>query len=217
MTSLTGSRAAETRSEILFPRMRWVAAVWMLVWFPTYAVVWGWANFLHVCNIGIVLSCLGLWLGSPLLLSSQAVVLIPGSALWAVDVAWRALFGQHLFGGTEYMWDERYALGVRLLSLYHLVWPVLMVWAVRRSGYDARALPLQCLITAAALGLSRLADPAENVNFAYQDPLFHRIWGPAPLHLTVVLAGITALIYLPTHWALLRVLGTAALSERPRS
>jgi hypothetical protein len=37
------------------------------------------------------------------------------------------------------------------------------------------------------------------MNYVYQDPLFHRSWGPAPVHLAVIFVGAVALIYWPTH------------------
>ena len=85
-----------------FPRLRWAALLWLAVWAPTYAVVYGLGNFLHLCDVAVVLTCLGLWRASALLLSMQALdVLIDLS--WDLDLAWRLVTGRHLLGGTEYM------------------------------------------------------------------------------------------------------------------
>ena len=54
-----------------FSRLRWVAAAWLVVWTAAYARGYGWANFLQLCDLAVVLTCVGLWLGSPLLLSSH--------------------------------------------------------------------------------------------------------------------------------------------------
>jgi hypothetical protein len=70
---------------------------------------------------------------------------------------------------------------------------------MRKIGYDRRALALQAAIAAALFIVSRFLPPALNMNYVYQDPLFHRAWGPAPLHLAVILAGAVALLYWPTH------------------
>jgi hypothetical protein len=195
--------------------MRWAAAVWLAVWLPAYAAVWGWANFLHLCDIAVVLTCVGLWRGSSLLLSSQAVASTVVDLVWTIDVAWRLLFGKHLVGGTEYMWDPRFPLWVRLLSVFHLFWPVLLLWALRHVGYDRRGWVLQSAIAAALLVLARFAAPARNINFAYRDPLFRRAWGPAPVHLAVILLGLVALIYWPTHLVLGRLLPRSACGSRP--
>ena len=41
--------------------MRWVALAWLLVWGVSYARVWGWTNFLHLCDLAVILTCLGIW------------------------------------------------------------------------------------------------------------------------------------------------------------
>ncbi len=189
-----------------FPRLRWIALAWLVVWVPSYWMVWGWRNFFHLCDVAVFLTFLGLWRGDSLLLSSQAVNSILTDLAWCMDLLWRLLLGRHLFGGTEYMWDARFPVGVRLLSLFHVFLPGLLVWSLTRVGYDRRALPLQTAIAAALLVVSRFFAPALNLNYAYRDPLFHRSWGPAPVHLVVILAGMIALLYWPTHLALARFL-----------
>src|SRR5256884_9896770 len=67
--------------------------------------------------------------------------------LWSLDVGWRIATGHHLVGGTEYMWDAHYALWVRLLSCFHIVLPVVLLWALEILGYDRRALAFETSIT----------------------------------------------------------------------
>lgn len=189
-----------------FPIVRWLALAWLAVWAPAYWRFWGAANFLHVCDIAVVLTCIGLWTGDSLLLSSQAVGAIVPDVAWCLDAGSRLLFGRHLFGGTEYMWDPQMPLWVRLLSLFHVVLPVLLVWAVGRVGYDRRGWALQTGITAVLLGISRLFAASRNLNYAYVEPVFHRAWGPAPVHLFAVLAVMALLLYLPPHVVLLKTL-----------
>ena len=188
-----------------FPRMRWAAVAWLAVWIPAYATVWGAWNFLHLCDVAVLLTCAGLWLGSPLLLSSQAVSSILVDLVWAVDAGSRFLLGRHLLGGTEYLWDASFPLAVRLLSLFHLVWPVLLLWSLRRVGYDRRGFGLQIAIAAALLVISRFAGRAENLNFAFRDPIWGLSLEPAPLHLAATLAFLVAVLYLPTHLVLSHV------------
>jgi hypothetical protein len=189
-----------------FPKLRWVALAWIAVWFPAYAVVWGWQNFLLVCDIAVILTFAGLWRGNALLLSSQAVGSLVPDALWFLDVAWRFALGRHLFGGTEYLWDARFPLWVRLLSFFHVALPVVVVYAVSRVGYDPRGWKLQGGITAVLLVVSRFLESGKNPNYAFTDPVFHLQLGPVPLHLAVILAGFVVLIYLPTHAVLRKLL-----------
>ncbi len=189
-----------------FSKLRWVLLLWMLVWVPAYARTWGWANFLLLCDVAMFLTFAGVWRANVLLLSSQAVGTLFAGVIWGLDVAWRLVTGAHLYGGTEYMFDPAFPLWVRLLSAFHLWLPVLLLWSLRRTGYDPRGLLLQSVITIPLVAVGRLFDPAKNVNFAFVDPLFDRQWGPAPLHLAVILFFIVATIYWPTHLLLSRYL-----------
>jgi hypothetical protein len=189
-----------------FPRtLQWLALAWVAVWVPTYAMVYGFGNFLHLCDVAVLMTCVGLWRGTPLLLSMPALTSIVIDLMWDADLCWRFVTGRHLVGGTEYMWDTKYALWVRLLSLFHLVLPVLLLWALRRVGYDRRALPLQSAVGLFFICAARLLGPDANVNFSWRDPLFHQSWGPAPIHVLLIFLGLLVVIYLPTHTALCRV------------
>ena len=192
-----------------FPHLRWAALLWLAVWVPAYWRVWGLANFLHLCDIAVLLTCVGLLSGNSLLLSSQAVSSIVADLAWCLDAGWRLFSGRHLLGGTEYLWDARFPLWVRLLSLFHIFWPVLLVWALRRTGYDPHGLWLQAALAAAVLGVSRFVAPPLNLNYAFHDPFFHRAWGPAPVHLAVIWLGLMAVLYWPTHRVLLKVVPPA--------
>jgi hypothetical protein len=188
-----------------FVYLRWASLVWLLTWLPANVWAWGWQNLLHLCDVGLVLACLGLWMRQPLLVSSQALNALLVGVLWSLDVCWRLFTGHHLVGGTEYMWDTHYALWIRLLSIFHIVLPFFLLWAIRVLGYDRRALALQSAIAAILLIVSRFLSPELNMNYAFQDPLLHRAWGPAPLHLAVILAGCVLIFFWPTHLLLLRI------------
>lgn len=187
-----------------FPSLRWVALAWLVVWVPAYWLFWGPVVFLNLCDIAVVLTCIGLWRGSALLLSSQAVSSLVVDFAWILDLAWRAFTGHHLIGGTEYMWDAAYPVWLRALSMFHVALPVVLIWSLRRVGYDRRAPWLQIAIAAMVLVASRAVGPAVNANFAFTDPLFGRSWGPAPVQLAVLLGGL-AIVYALTDRALRRI------------
>ncbi len=200
-----------------FPSLRWAALAWLAVWVPTYAVFYGFGNFVHLCDVAVLLTCVGLWRGSALLLSMPALTSVLIDLTWDLDLGWRLVTGRHLLGGTEYMWEPKYPLWVRLLSLFHLVLPVLLLWALRRVGYDRRALFIQSLLGLALIPLARLIGPEANVNFSWRDPFFHRSWGPAPVHVLVIFAGLLGVVYVPTHLLLSRVYGRRASTSPPCS
>lgn len=180
----------------------WGAPVWLAVWIPAYWRTWGAVNFLHFCDIAVVLTCVGFFSDSVLLVSSQAVASILVDLTWIADVSCKLVTGHYLIGGTEYMFDAHFALWVRLLSLFHIAMPVLLLWAMWRYGYDRRGLILQLGIAFVAFIASRFTNPALNMNYAYTDPFFHRQWGPAPVHVLVIFIFMLVVVYLPTHLVL---------------
>lgn len=193
--------------------VRWASVLWLAFWIPTYVVYWDWIDFLLFCDAALFLTCIGLAANSALLLSSQAVCSLMAGLLWCLDAGSRLFFGRHLFGGTEYMWDTHYPLWLRLISLFHVVLPFLLLAALRRTGYDRRALRLQSAIAAALLVVSYFIGPARNLNFAFVDPIFHRQFVPAPIHAVLVFAVLVVLIYWPTHGLLLWALRSQELME----
>jgi hypothetical protein len=215
--SFTSTSAAATAGQRLAPVtafplwIKFAALAWVLVWIPTYTVYYGWTDFLHLSDIAIAITAIGLWTSSPLLLSSQAISTLVAESIWTVDVAWAEASGRILIPGVEYMWKTKYPLWLRLMSFYHTLLPVLLLWALWRVGYNRRGLKLQAGILAAALVAGRLWGSAEhNINFSFRDPFFGRAWGPAPVHLFLMFAGAMLVGYLPTDWLLAR------LFTRPR-
>ena len=110
--------------------------VWVLVWAPLYWRQYGAQNLLYFCDLGNFLIAAALWLESPLFFSWQACGLLLFQSLYTIDLLGAAISGKHVIGGTEYMFDQTMPLFVRLLSLFHVVTPPLLLWAIRRLGYD---------------------------------------------------------------------------------
>jgi hypothetical protein len=183
--------------------LRWAGLAWIAVWAPLYLWRYGPNVFISLCDIALFLTALGLWRGSPLLLSSQALSSLLIDGAWMADLAWRALTGRHLLGGTEYMWDPQYPLWLRALSLFHVFLPIVLVWALRQVGYDRRGFALQAGLALAAIIAARFASPEENLNFAWQDP-WGRTWGPAAAHVAVTWVLLVSVVYGLTHGLLSR-------------
>ena len=198
--------SAQAIEKTRFPAwIRVAAAVWLVVWVPAYWHAWGLANFLHLCDLAVFLTCIGLWTDNALLLSSQAVGSLLVDFAWTLDAAWKLVAHHHLIGGTEYLFDPHVALWIRLLSLFHVALPPLLLWALCRTGYDRRAWALQSGIAVVAFIASRFADPANNINFAFTDPFWHRSVGPTPIHVAASILFMALVVYLPTHLVLTRI------------
>ncbi|MDH3745116.1 MAG: hypothetical protein OES47_08455 [Acidobacteriota bacterium] len=176
---------------------------WLAVWVPAYWVEYGWQNFLWTCDAANFVVLAALWLESPLLIASQAVSVLVISSLWVVDFGAALLFGTHPIGGTEYMFDPAKPLATRLLSLFHVVVPILLLWCIRRMGYDRRGWRLQvAIIWLLLLATHRWTEPAKNINwqwlpFGIDPPILPPAW-----ILPVSMLAMPVVLYLPTHAAL---------------
>ncbi len=177
--------------------------VWVMVWAPVYWRQYGLQNFLFFCDIGNLFIALGLWLESSLIFSWQSCGLLFFQSLFTVDLTVALLSGRHLTGGTEYMFDAHIPLWIRLLSLFHVVTPPLLLWAIWRLGYDVRGWKLQTLTTWIVLPINYLWRPQYDVNWA-RGLFFHeQHLVPGFLYLLGYLTIVPAVIYFPTHRFLL--------------
>jgi len=178
---------------------RWVALLWLAVWFAAYWHAWGLANFLHLCDIAVILTCIGLFTNNALLVSSQAISSVLIDLVWTLDVTARFFLGHHLIGGTEYLFNAATPLWARLLSLFHIVLPFILLWSLARLRYDRRGWKLQSAILLPVLIASRFVTPEQNLNFAVKDPFLHRSYGPAPTHLAITYLFLVFVVYFPSH------------------
>ena len=195
-----------TAAQYKFPGwLRWAALLWLVVWFVAYWRTWGAANFLHLCDIAVMLTCLGFWTGNALLISSQAVSSLLIDIAWSLAAACRFFFGRCLIEGTDYLFDAQYPLWVRLLSLFHVILPIFLLWALCRQGYDRRGWALQSAIALFAFIGARFTSPDVNINYAFRDPFFHHAWSPAALHVALSALFMCIVVYLPTHLILRRI------------
>src|SRR5438045_2856575 len=128
----------------LFIKIFLTAFVAVLV--PIYRRSYGLPNFLYFCDVALFLTCLGVWLESPLLISMQAVAILLPQCLWLIDFFSEFLFRHRLTGMTAYMFSPAYPLFTRLLSLFHGWLPLLLLYLVWRTGYDRRAFVAQAIL-----------------------------------------------------------------------
>lgn len=187
----------------LWLKLGWTA--WLALWLPLYWRHYGPQNFLWFCDIANLGVGLALWLESPLLFSMQALSVLVVQVLYTVDLAGRAALGRHLLGGTEYMFDPVIPPAVRLASLFHVATPPLLLWALRRLGYDRRAFPIQIAFGWAVLAVSFVAfGPEKDLNWVWGPYERPQAWVSPWLWFAGCLAGFPLLLWWPTHLALSR-------------
>jgi hypothetical protein len=173
--------------------------VWVLVWAPLYWRQYGVQNFLFFCDLGNVFIAAGLWLESPLLFSWQASGLLIFQTLFTIDLAGALLSGQHLIGGTEYMFDPHISLAIRLLSLFHVAMLPLLVWGILRLGYDRRGWKYQTITAWIVVPINYFWRPQFDVNWA-RGSFFHEQHAvPGLVYLLGYLLIVPTAVYFPTH------------------
>jgi hypothetical protein len=181
----------------LWLKIAWT--VWLIAWAPVYWRQYGAQNFLFFCDIGNVLIGIGLWLESPLLFSWAASGLLLFQTLYTIDLAGALLLGRHFVGGTEYMFDPGLPLFIRLLSLFHVVTPPLLLWAIWRLGYDPRGWKFQTLMTWIVVPINYFWRSEMDVNWA-RGLFFHeQHMLPGFVYLMAYLIAVPLFVYFPTH------------------
>lgn len=153
----------------LWFRLCYLIFVAMLV--PAYALEYGPVHFLWFSNVALIGGLLAAWLESPRLASMMAVAVALLEIPWVFDFLLSlALGGSTPLGIVDYMYNPDIALHLRLLSLYHLLLPFVLLWMVWRLGYDREAWKIWVSAGCTILLLSVwLPSPERNINW---------VWGP---------------------------------------
>ena len=181
----------------LWIKLLWTAGV--IVWVPVYWRQYGPQNFLFFCDLGNFLITAALWLESPLIFSWQASGLLLFQTLFTIDLAGALVSGRHIIGGTEYMFDPQVPLSIRLMSLFHVVTPPLLLWAIWRLGYDRRGWKVQTLTAWIVVPINHFWRSEFDVNWA-RGPFFHdQHVMPGVAYLLIYLTIVPVAVYYPTH------------------
>jgi len=189
----------------------WIKLVYTLflgVLVPVYWVHWGPQNFLWFSDIALLVTAVALWRESALLASMMTLAIALPELAWNVDFFGRLLTGRQALGLSGYMFDTTRPLGLRALSLFHIVLPIVLIWLVHRLGYDDRAWGFQTGVALVVLPVTFwLTDPKDNVNWVYGPGSKPQTWIGRPAYLALIMVFFPLAIYLPTHVLLRALLG----------
>ena len=194
--------------------------VFVAVWAPLYWRQWGPTTFLWFCDVANILILVGLWRESSLILSWQAVSVLLFQIAYSVDVLGRAVLGRHLIGGTEWVFnDASIPPLIKTISVaMHVAAPPVLLWSLRRLGYDRRALIFQIATAGVLLPICWfVSDPATNLNWVYKPFNKPQVWMAPVLYLLVCILGYAVLVFLPSHLLLLRFLGKSKIESSASS
>jgi len=192
----------------------------LAVMIPVYWIHYGPTNFLYFCDVALLLTLAGIWREGALLISLPAVGILLPQVLWCADFL-AQLCGGKMTGMTSYMFDAERSLFLRGLSLFHGWLPFLLLYLVRKTGYDRRALLGWTMI---CIGLclvayfllppagAVLANPQvpRNVNYVFgMDDAKPQQWLPPLAYLGVWISALTCIIFVPTHLLLKKACSAA--------
>ena len=218
MQNLAVASETETETIVRVPAriplgLKLAYTAFMAVLIPVYWSNYGPTNFLYFCDVALLLTLVGIWRESRLLVSMAAVGILLPQTLWCVDFAVQ-LTGHKFTGMTAYMFDSHRSGFLRGLSFFHGWLPFLLVYLVAKLGYDRRAWKgwtllgwALCLIAFFALPPAGavLADSKlpVNVNYVFGlDDAHPQTWLPAGGYLAAWMAALALVVYTPTHWIL---------------
>lgn len=203
-------------------RISWLVKLgytaFMAVLVTVYWSNYGPTNFLYFCDVALFLTLAAVWTESALLAGMAAVGILLPQMIWVVDFV-AGLAGVKLLGMTNYMFDERRPLFLRGLSLFHGWLPFLLLFLVKRLGYDKRAFPAWSALAWALLLLCYFFMPGPtpnattpvNINYVHgTSDDAAQTWLPPLAWLATLMVGLPALLYWPTHQVLKRLGGRSA-------
>ena len=180
----------------------------MAVLVPVYWANYGPTNFLYFCDVALFLTLIAVWKESAILASMAAVGIVLPQMIWVLDFA-AGLVGVKLLGMTAYMFDGQRSLFLRGLSLFHGWLPFLLIFLVKRLGYDKRALPAWWALAWALIVFcycfmpGPTANPGTtpvNINYVHgMSDTAAQTWMPPLAWLAALMAGLPAILYWPTH------------------
>lgn len=186
----------------------------MAVLIPVYWYYYGPTNFLYFCDVALILTLVGVWRESALLISACAVGILLPQALWVADFI-GSFVGHPITGMTAYMFNAKASLFLRGLSFFHGWIPFFLIYLVWRLGYDRRGYPawtaLACFLILFCFFFMPppMADPGlkpVNINYVWgmsdNEP---QTWLPAYAWLACLFFGMPLLIFTPTHLLLSRL------------
>jgi hypothetical protein len=187
----------------------------MAVLIPVYWYYYGLTNFLYFCDAASILTLIAIWPENALLISMACVGIVVMQTYWVIDLLANAA-GYSLTGITDYMFDSSHSLFLRLLSLYHVWLPFLLVYLVWRTGYDRRALLLWTGLAWTLILFCFFATPPPVPNPGLTPVNIDYVWGmsdsaaqhwvPSPVWLAGLMIGLPLFAFVPAHFVLTRVM-----------
>lgn len=186
--------------DICWRILSYFAGIFLIVLIPTYLCYYGPQNFLWLSDIGLFLTCLALWLHSPLLMSMAAVGVMVLELIWCVGFFSELFFNFHVITLADYMFNPVYPIALRAISLFHVVTPVIWFFYLKQFGYRSRAIYYFIILYWCDLLLAcLLTNPSENINWVFMPEFLGLKFINSNVWLIILAIGFPLMIFWPTH------------------
>jgi hypothetical protein len=193
-------------------------SAFMAVFIPVYWYYYGPTNFLYFCDVALLITLVGVWIESPLLISMCAVGILAPQALWVIDFL-ANLVGIKITGLTDYMFEPHRSLFLRGLSLFHGWLPFFLGLLVWKLGYDRRAFPAWTGLAWVLMLVCFVFMPPPTPNAGLTPVNINYVWGmsdsepqawvPPLVWFAGLMVALPAGLFAPAHFILRRTMPDA--------
>jgi hypothetical protein len=204
--------------------LKLVYTTFMAVLIPVYWYYYGPTNFLYFCDVALILTLVGIWIESPLLLSMCAVGITVVQGVWLIDFLGH-LIGTPVNAMTAYMFEEHRSAFLRGLSLFHGWLPLMLIYLVAKVGYDRRALPAWTVLAWVLILLCYFFLPPPNpkagltpvnVNYVFGlNDAEPQTWVAPNLWVIGMIVVMPILFFAPVHYVFSRYMPDATHERNP--
>ena len=159
--------------------LKWLYGAFMALYIPVFLIGYGPQNFLWLSSVILILAFLATIFESRFLASMAAVGGLVSESLWTLDFLFTAIalmIGSSVTGFTDYMFAPTLSLWLRVIAIFHLALPPVLIWLVLRLGYDSRAWIVQMVLSWILILVTWLfTNPALNINFVFSNVKFEQL------------------------------------------
>lgn len=160
-------------------------------------VYYGWENILWFSHMALILLFIGIVFDKHVFISMAGISVFVFHSLWTLMFLTQLLTGARI-GAVAYMFDGATPLFLRSVSLFHVVTPPLILYLLKKIGYDERAYGLQKLWGGFVIILTAIIDPGKNINWVYGPGSPQNIL-PEFIYIPLLIFALIHIVYLPTH------------------
>lgn len=154
--------------------------------------------FLWLCNHQSFVYAVAIWRRSARWLSAELSIALIPQLLWCLDFLSYVFFGKFMWGITEYMFVEGYAVGTYVVSLQHFILAPIALYALYKLGRPSLRDWRVSLVHLSLLAIVTVlfTAPEYNVNCVFENacvpyfpkiiPFWPVVWGMIVLFLIVL-------------------------------